>query len=252
MPRGNPLSTGCHGFVRRHIVALERLHAGRLPAERIAREPYVRRLVRRGAVTPEQLNEAVAGCRAAPAGFAWITEVSPEVLAKADDVFLAEYGAFPVKNEDFQLNGTYHSICRGLQYNWHYYDGLLKRLQRDKDGHPYVRLEGDVTAVRETRTDERRVGSRWAFAVVLIAGLAGGPLAGAVISRRLSGEAASGLSVFVILWVLAVAGLLAVTRPRQVRQVTIAHRCSRCGRGLDAPQARIGCPACGASFAVPT
>jgi hypothetical protein len=252
MLRGSTSATGCRGSMRQHIVALERLHEGRLPAERIAREPYVRRLVRYGTVTPEQLKEAIAGCRAAPASFAWLTEVSPEVLAKADDVFLAEYGTFPVKNADFQLNGTYHSICRGLQYNWHYYDDLLKRLQRDEDGNPYVRSEGDVTTVQETRTGERRVGSRWAFAVVLIAGLAGGPLLAVALFRHASGEAASGFSVFAILWLLALAGLLTLTRPRQVRQVCVVHRCGRCGRELDPPQAKIGCPACGASFAART
>ncbi|MCL5279361.1 MAG: hypothetical protein M1376_05605 [Planctomycetes bacterium] len=94
--------------MRQRIVALEQLHEGRLPVELVARERYLRPLVRNGTMTPEQLNEAVAGYRAAPASFAWLTEVHPEVLTKADEVFLAEYGTFPVKSADFQLNGTYH------------------------------------------------------------------------------------------------------------------------------------------------
>ncbi len=252
MPRGSILPTGCHGSMRQHIVALEQRHEGRLSAERIARERYLRRLVRDGTVTPEQLDEAIAGYRAAPASSAWLTEVNPEVLARADDVFLAEYGTFPKKSADFLLNGTYHSICRGLQYDWHYYDELLKRLERDNEGRPYVRLEGGTTAVKETRTTYRQAGNRWAFAAALVAGLVGGPLLAAALLRHVSGEAASGLSVFVVLWVLALAGLLTVTRPRQARQVIVVHRCSRCGRELDAPQAKIGCPGCGVSFAAHT
>jgi hypothetical protein len=86
----------------------------------------------------------------------------------------------------------------------------------------------------------------------LVAGLAGGPLAAVMLFRHVSGEAASRLSVFVILWVLALAGLLTVTRPHQVRQVTVVHRCRRCGRELDSPQAKIGCPGCGASLTAQT
>jgi hypothetical protein len=238
-----------HGSLRRQIVALDRLGQGRVHPERIARDRYLRRFVRRGMVTPEQLQEAITGCLAAPSRFTWMAKVDPAVLARADCVFLAEFGIFPLNDADFQLNGRYHLICRSLEHDWHYYDQQLKELDWGRDGTPYARLGGNVTVQEETLRVEQRVGNLWAFAAVLLAGLAGGPVVGNILSRQLSGNRGTVLAIVAILWGVAFGGLLVLTIPRRVRRVDVVRRCGRCGQEQEPQQATIGCRACGASFA---
>ena len=239
---------GSRGSLRRQIVALDRLGEGRVHPERIARDRYLRRFVRRGIVTPEQLQEAITGCLAAPFRFTWMAKVDPAVLARADCVFLAEFGIFPLNDADFQLNGRYHLICRSLEHDWHYYDQQLKELCWDRDGTPYARLGGKVTVQEETLRVEQRVGNLWAFVAVLIAGLAGGPVLLNTLLHQGSGNVATALDIIAILWGVVFGGLLMLTIPRRVRRLDVVCRCTRCGQEQDPQQAKIGCRACGAAF----
>jgi hypothetical protein len=243
------LRTGHQGPVRQRIVALDRLSKGRRTPAHLARDRYLRQFIRRAVITPEQLQDALASLRTEPSRFTWLTQADQARLAKADCIFLAEYGRFPTRDLDFQLNGEYYKICRSLAYDWRYYDKLLEQLHWDKGGQAYVRPGETVTVLKRTDTVERKRGSAWAFGFVLLAGLVGGPLATIAVFRHVSGELTSAISVFIILWLLTWAGLLGVTRPRRVRRMDLVRSCSRCARELDASQAKIGCPGCGASFA---
>jgi hypothetical protein len=249
MPTTGTLQTGHHGPMRQHIVTLDRFAKGRQTSAYIVRDRYLRRLVRSGIATPGQLHDAIASCGTTPSSFTWLTDVNRDRLAKADCVFLAEYGTFPTSDIDFQVNGDYYRICRGLEYDWHYYDKLLERLHWDERGNAYVRPEAKVVALERTERVERTRGNPWAFGLVLVAGLVGGPLATAAILRHVSGDLTAAGSVFGILGLLAFAALLKATLPRRRRQMAVVRWCSRCRRELDPRQAKSGCPGCGAWFA---
>ena len=241
--------TGYRGSVRQRIVALDQMCRGRLNAGQIARDRYLRRLVRSGAVTAELVNKALEDCARDAASMRWMGDVHPTVLGRADCVFLAEYGRFPSESGDFEINGPYHRICRSLGYDWHYYDEQLARLHWDGTGRPYAKPEVSVRVEQDVRDLTMRRGNGWLFAIVLAAGLIGGPLAGAAILRDVSIETWPAVWVFGVMWVLCLAFLLATTRPRRTRQRDTVLRCSRCRQELTPGQARTGCLGCGALFA---
>jgi hypothetical protein len=177
-----------------------------------------------------------------------MANVHQAVLERADCVFLAEYRRFPTEDADFQLNGTYHKICRGLEYNWHYYDDKLEELQRDESGNPRIRSDESVRVQQKHRNVEIRRGNAWAFGLVLVAGLAGGPILAAAIARGVSHSLGPMISVFAALWVLSFAGLGALTLPRRIWRRDIVFTCGRCGGELGFGRTWTGCPTCGVLF----
>lgn len=245
----NTLQTGHRGSVRQRIVALDQMCKGRLNAGQIARDRYLRRLVRSGTVTAEQVNKALEDCAKDPSRMRWMADVHPTVLGRADCVFLAEYGRFPSESGDFEINGPYHRICRSLGYDWHYYDEQLARLHWDGAGRPYARPEVSVRVEQDVRDLETHRGNGWAFGLVLAAGLIGGSAAGAAILRNVSPDSVSAVWVFAVVWALCLAALLGSTRPRRTRRRDAVLRCSRCRQELAPEQARTGCTGCGALFA---
>jgi hypothetical protein len=242
------VQVGRHGRMRQHIVAV----GGIGPAPRreipLMKDPFLRVLVRRGFVSKAQLEQAVQGCSKAPSKYAWIIGYEQPMLDRADCAFLVEFGRFPTEDVDFEMNGTYHRVCRGLEYDWHYYDKQLAKLHWDEEGNPYVRPVDGTRAVEEVREFEIKRGSGWAFLLVLTVGLIGGPFLAATLARNVSQDALSATIVFGIIWVLCFAGLLAVTLPlRQMHRRTL-RKCGRCGRALAAGRKVFGCPICGLLF----
>jgi hypothetical protein len=220
---------------------------GLLKPSQAARDRYLRRLVRQGAVTAEQVSKALEECARAPSAMLWIAKADTRTLGRADCVFLAEYGRFP-EARDFEINGPYQRICRSLVYDWHYYDEQLTRLHWDEAGRPYVRPEGSVRAEQDVQEREIRRGSFWAFAFVLAVGGIGVPAACVAAWPYLPPEAPSVLWGLGIAWGLCLAALLAATRPRRIRCKDAVLRCGRCRQELTPGQARTGCTGCGALF----
>jgi hypothetical protein len=239
---------GTHGRMRQHIVAvggIQQASRGEIP---VTKDPFLRVLVRRGVVTRKRLEQAVQGYNKMPAKYGWIVGVKQPMLDRADCAFLAEFGRFPTEDADFEMNGTYHRVCRGLDYDWHYYDKHLAKLRWDDQGNPYVRPLDETRAVGEVREFEVKRGNGWAFALVLAAGLVGGPVIAAAIARNVSQDGLSAAFVFGIVWVLCFAGLLALTLPRRQMRKRTLHKCGRCGRELVSGRSVFGCPICGLLF----
>jgi hypothetical protein len=239
---------GTHGRMRQHIVAVGRArHAPRREIP-VMKDPFLRVLVRQGFVTKGQLEQAVQGCSQTPAKYGWIVDVKQPMLDRADCAFLAQFGRFPMHDVDFEMNGTYHRVCRSLEYDWHYYDQHLAKLRWDEEGSPYVRPLDGTRVVEEVREFEVKRGSGWAFALVLAVGLIGGPVGAAAFARNVSQDAMSAAFLFGILWVLCFAGLLALTLPRRKMHKRTLRKCGKCGRDLVSGRKMFGCPICGLLF----
>ncbi len=245
------VQVGIHGRMRQHIVAVGGVRPDPHRGIPVMKDPFLRVLVRQGLVTREQLGQAVQGCSRAPSRYGWIITYEQPLLDRADWAFLAEFGRFPTEDADFEMNGTYHRVCRGLEYDWHYYDKQLATLHWDKEGHPYVRPIDGTRAVEEVREFEVKRGNGWAFALVLAAGLSGGPILAAAIARNVSQDALSAAVVFGVVWVLGFAGLLALTLPGRRMCKRTLHKCGKCGRELTAGHQVFGCPICGLLFDEP-
>jgi hypothetical protein len=242
------VQVGTHGRMRQHIVAVGGIRQacrGEIP---VTKDPFLRVLVRRGFVSRNRLEQAVQGYNKMPAKYGWIVGVKQPMLDRADCVFLAEFGRFPTDDADFEMNGTYHRVCRGLEYDWHYYDKQLEKLRWDEEGNPYVRPRDETRAVEEIRAFEVKRGNGWVFTLVLAAGLVGGPVITAALARNVSQDALSAGFVFGIVWVLCFAGLLALTLPRRKMHKRTLRKCGRCGRELVSGRTLSGCPICGLFF----
>ncbi len=248
MPATDATPIGCHGRMRQRIVALGVSPKARRDSHFIMGDKYLRALLRSGTVTEEQLQQAVQRLSTVPSTLVWMADADQAVLDRADYVFLAEYGRLPAENDDFQLNGPYHRICRSLEYNWHYYDPQLSTLHRDKDGNLFARPADGVAVVEEPQDIETNRGSAWASAIAVALGLLGGPALALLIIRTVSAGFTSALSVFGIVWVVSLGGLLMLTWPRRVRRRAIVPRCSRCGREPGPGPRPTGCLGCGALF----
>ena len=238
-----------HGRMRQRIVALGGVRSGARDPARFTRDRYLRALVRSGQITSQHLRRAVRAYERMTPSFLWMSNVHQAVLERADCVFLAEYRRFPTEDADFQLNGTYHRICRGLEYDWHYYDDQLENLQHDESGNPRIRSDESVRVQQKHRNVEVKRGNVWAFGLVLVAGLAGGPILGVEIARSVSDNVGPTMSVFAILWILSFAGLLALMLPRRTWRRDIFFTCGRCGGELGFGRNWTGCPTCGVLFA---
>jgi hypothetical protein len=212
------------------------------------KDPFLRQLVRRGFITKGQLEQAVQGCSRTPSKYGWIIACEQPMLDRADCAFLAEFGRFPTEDADFEMNGTYHRVCRGLEYDWHYYDKQLANLRWDEEGRPYVRPLDETRAIEEVREFEVKRGNGWVFALVLAAGLVGGPVIAAGIVRNVSQDALSAAIVFGIVWVLCFAGLLTAALPRRKMRKRTLRKCGKCGRELVPGRKVFGCPICGLLF----
>jgi len=238
---------GVHGRMVQRIVAVGGGRTYDRDAVGVTKDRFLRDLMKHGSVTADHVQQVVKGYNAAPSSYLWIAAIDQSMLALADCVFLAEFERFPMQ-DDFQLNGRYHKICRGLEYNRHYYDKPLQRLRWDEAGKPYVRCEASPGAVEEVRNVEVRKGNAWVFGLALIVAVVGGPILAALIARNVSQDPASAIYVFGVIWILSFAGLLASTRPRRVRRRNAVLTCGRCDQVLDPKRPGIGCPACGVLF----
>lgn len=243
------LQTGYRGLVRQRIVALNGQGRRRLDPSQVTRDRYLRGLVRRGAVTAEQLSRALEECARSPGNLGWLADVDETTLGRADCVFLAEYGRFPSEGADFEINGPYHRICRSLGYDWRYYDDQLAKLHWDGAGRPYARPEASVRALPDVQDREIRRGNGWAFGLVLAVGALGGPAGAMAALPHLPAEAMSGVWALGVVWGVGVAALLAGTWPRRTRYKSTVLRCGRCRRELTPVQAKVGCADCGVLFA---
>jgi hypothetical protein len=243
------LQTGHRGSLRQRIVVLNGKGKTRSDPARVARDRYLRGLVRQGVVTAEQVKRALDEYARAPASVEWMAHVDPTTLGRADCVFLAEYGRFPSEAGDFEINGPCHRICRSLGYDWHYYDEQLAKLHWDGAGRPYVRPEVSVRIEQDVQNRETRKGNPWGFGFVLAVGVIGGPAAGFAALRNLPAEMASVVWGLGVVWLVCVAALLVGTWPRRIRYRSPVLRCGRCQRELAPEQAGTGCPGCGALFA---
>jgi hypothetical protein len=247
MPAMTAVPGGIHGRMVQRIVAVGGGRTYEHGAVHIMRDRFLRALMKRGTITAEHVQRAVRGYNAAPSNYLWIAGVEQSVFAMADCVFLAEFGRFPTE-KDFQLNGRYHKICRGLEHNRHYYDEQLKKLRWDRDGNPYVRCATNPAALEEVRQVEVRRGNAWLFVPALVVGLVGGPLLAATIARNVPRDPVSAVCVFGVLWVLLFAGFLAKTLPGRVQRRKTVVRCGRCRRELSPNRQLNGCSVCGLLF----
>ncbi len=247
MPAMMAVQSGIHGRMVQRIVAVGGGRTYQHGAVHIMKDRLLRTLLKRGAITAEHVQGVVRGYNAAPSSYLWIAGVDQSMLAVADCVFLAEFRRFPTEN-DFQLNGRYHKICRGLEYNRHYYDEQLKKLHWDQDGNPYVRCAENPAVVQEVQEVEVRRGNVWLFGLALVVGLVGGPLLAATIAANVPRDPASAVCVFGVIWVLLFAGLLAKALPGRVKRRNTVVRCGRCRRELDPNRRLNGCSVCGLLF----
>lgn len=239
---------GTHGRMRQHIVSIGGVRPNSESLVPVMKDRFLCSLVHDGILTTQQLQDAVKGYSRTPSNYLWLTGVDQAVLDLADRVFLAEYGRFPTDDADFLLNGGYHRICRGLEYDRHYYDKQLRRLHWDENGNPYVRSDGSIQPVEEVRDSEIKRGSGLLFGLALVAGAVGGPIIAAMIARNVSHDLVPSVSVFAIVWILSLTGLLAKTLPRRIVHKNTVFKCGRCGRELSPTPQMVGCLACGLLF----
>lgn len=247
MPAMTAVQSGIHGRMVQRIVAVGGGHTYEHGAVHIMKDRLLRALMKRGTITAEHVQRAVRGYNAAPSDYLWIAGVDQSMFTVADCVFLAEFGRFPTE-DDFQLNGRYHKICRGLEYNRHYYDGQLKKLRWDQDGNPYVRCAESPAALREVQEVAVGRGNAWLFGLTLVVGLVGGPTLAAMMARNASGDPVTAIYVFGAVWVLLFVALVAKTMPRRVKRKDTVLRCGRCRRELDPSRQVNGCSVCGLLF----
>jgi len=213
--------TYAHGRVRQRIVAVGQSNAAQIDSavsrKSLTRDKYLAPLLQSGTIVPKHLEEAIEAYRRAPSTFVWISEVDQEVLDKADYVFLAKYGRWPVKNDDFRLNGHYHKICRSLQHDWCYYDDQLKVQQKANikklDSPPR-----DTAVGYEVATPPKKArGNLWPFVSVLVVGLLSAPILGTVICRHFDRFSAPSKLLVAFVWLTFLAVALALTLPRDKR-----------------------------------
>jgi len=198
--------------MRQRIEAISGTRASR---RHMARDRYLRRLVRSGAITQADLNNAIDGCSNALSQFTWLIGVEDTVLGCADCVFLVNHGRFPMDDSDFRLNGSYYRICRSLQFDPHYYDRQLEQLpealqaQRPATSQA-IRMKplaGAGTAVKR--------GNTWAFVGVLTIGFVTAPILAMIITRWFpQAIVTAGLSIGGA-WLCLLMGALALTLPRR-------------------------------------
>ncbi len=239
---------GTHGRMRQHIVSIGGVRPNSRSLVSIPKDRFLRSLVHDGILTTGQLQDAIKVYSRTPSGYLWLTGVEQDLLDLADRIFLAEYGRFPTEDADFLLNGGYHRICRGLEYDRHYYDKQLQKLYWDENGNPYVHADGSIKAVEEVRSAKVKRGNGLLFGLALIAGVLGGPVLAALIARNVSHDLVPSVSVFAVVWILLLTGLLARTLPRRIMQKNTVFKCGKCGRELSSTPQMVGCLTCGLLF----
>ena len=242
---------GVHGRARRHIVAMGGLFAERFnspgSANLVSQDRFLALLLRNGAITEEQLREAIESYRHDPQDYAWILRLRHATLDKADKVFFVRHGRFPTENNDFAVNGGYHQICQTLQYDPDCFDEELKKLAWDVEGNPrIVKILPKVLEATQKEMSEK--GNAWAFALILLVSLVSAmalPLLTAYVPtpNLLSVALAVG-----ICWTILLACSLIATRPRQLETSIVHHSCSECHSQLDSVQSVSYCPNCGVRF----
>lgn len=213
----------------------------------LQRDRFVRGLLQSGRLDEVYLDAAVTSHIEVPSRFVWLAEIEASVVDRADKVFTMQSGRSPKDDVDFEFNGAFHKICRSLQYDWHYYDAILEQLlcgdAEQPNGVP-------ATVQRRFRYVERRLGSLWGFAVVVVAGLVTGPLLAREALKYHGAEMDAVCLLLVAAWVLPLLGFTLLTLPRRGEQRETVLLCSRCGREFESHALPEVCPDCDATLRV--
>jgi len=205
-----------HGRMRKRIAVVGRVDrkegVGARGKGNFVKDRSLRTLLQSGAITREQLENAISVFTKAPSDLMWLADIDDVVLGKAGRVFFVKYGRCSMEDADFRLNGDYHRICRSLQYDLHYYDGQLDELSRaDRE---------DVHAPKRGRTEvcgEKPARSRiWAFGAVLVLGFCSAPLLAALIVTCFPGHSLTAGLLLSGLWLGILVGALVLTLPRRL------------------------------------
>jgi hypothetical protein len=207
-----------HSRMRQRIVAISRTRASN---RRMARDRYLRNLVRGGAVTSDDVDSAIDACGKALSEFTWLLEVDDGVLGRADHVFLLRHGRFPRSDDDFRLNGDHYRICRSLQYDWHYYDRELGQSPQAPEAQGTT-SRGQPASSQATRTKPSaeasmalRRGSTSAFVGVLTIGVITVPILAIVIVQWFPQDIVTASLWMGGAWLALLVGALALTLPRR-------------------------------------
>jgi len=245
------VQAGIHGRTRRRIVAMgglfgERFHSpGRNSL--IVQDKFLAVLLRNGAITEEQIQQAIESYRRCPEDFAWLLRHRHTTLDKADKIFFVRHDRFPTENADFFLKGDYHDICQTLHYDPDCFDEELKQLGWDIAGNPRV-VTAPPEVIETVRRENSKKGNTLAFALVLLVTLASAMALPVLITVVPTVDVLSPLFVVAIGWAICLACGLIVTRPRQSLTSTVCHSCSECGGQFDAATPVNYCPQCGIRF----
>lgn len=245
------VQAGVHGRTRRHIVAMGGLFAERFNSPSsdilVSQDKFLALLLRNGAITEEQLREAIDSYRHDPQYYAWILRLKHTTLDKADKVFFVRNGRFPTTNKDFSVNGDYHQICRALQCTSDGFDEELKKLAWDVEGNPRI-VEAPPTVVEAVQQVTSEKGNASAFMLILLISLASAialPLVGT--NTPMPNLQAAVLAGSICWMILLACGLIA-TRPRRFEATRVHYSCSECRHQLDSIRSVNYCPHCGIRF----
>jgi len=208
--------TSAYGRMRKRIVAVKRANrkGGVLARERnsFAKDKALRVLLQNGAITQQQLKNAISAFAKAPSDFSWLATVDEALLEKADRVFFVSHGRYPDKNADFRLNGDYYRISRSLQYDPHYYDGQLDTISRVNQ-QDVPAPAGEPAAF--TSEGLKKTGI-WAFGAVLVLGFCSAPLLGILIVTFFPNRTLTAGLLLGSLWLAILVGALVRTLPRRL------------------------------------
>jgi len=245
------VQAGIHGRTRRRIVAMGGLFGERFNSpgrdSLIAQDKFLAVLLRNGAITEEQIQQAIDAYRRCPEDFAWLLRHRHTTLDKADKIFFVRHERFPTESPDFFLKGDYHEICQTLHYDPDCFDEELERLGWDIAGNPRV-VTAPPRVIESVRQESSKKGNPWAFALVLLVTLGSAMALPLLMTAVPMVDPLSPLFVVAIGWAICLACGLMATRPRQGMTSTVYHSCSECGGQFDAATPVNYCPQCGIRF----
>lgn len=243
---------GIHGRLRQHITAAGGGRGGRVSESRgrkaVGRDKFLQVHLRNGTLSDGEIHGAVEAFNRDPYIYAWLRDVSEQVVDKADGVFFVRYGRYPTTDADFKLNGHYHRICKSIQYDSHHHDAELSRLRLDENGSPYVvgaELAGILRDVEQVTT---RCGSAiWSIVFGVLA-LIGGALLTIHIVYQVPAEPSVVIGLCGVVWILLCLSGLVTALPRCREKRREVSMCSKCHKELEPSSTPHRCPHCDVAF----
>lgn len=166
---------------------------------------------------------------------AWIRKYRDSLLDKADNVFFAQHGRFPMEQEDFPVK--VRQICENLDRNWNYYDTDLDRMRREIRGR-----EEDIAAAFSSG-GSATLGARSAkLERVHVA-----PWQKVLLAIGVTGGISGFVGIFIGVPQLAAVGFPAIflTAPAWAGP---NYRCSSCRKGYDSVPKKKVCKKCRLEF----